>query len=74
MKEEELLKRVYVGRVDGKRGRGRPRKSWLQQVDGYLKERKMMSQKKNVRKCARRGMSVLEAKENRKGWRKLLNG
>src|ERR1043166_5546947 len=77
MKDEELSKRVYVGRVHGKRGRGRPRKSWLQQVDGYLKERKMMSQKKNVRNCARRGMSVLEAKEvcqDRKGWRKLLNG
>ena len=43
----------------------------------YLKERKVMSQKKNVRKCARIGMSVSEAKEvcqDRKGWRKLKNG
>src|ERR1043166_7404688 len=71
MKDEELLKRVYVGRVDGKRGRGTASRY------EYLKERKGMSQKKNVRKCARRGMSVSEAKEvcqDRKGWRKLLNG
>src|ERR1043166_8645318 len=48
MTDEELLKRVYVGRVDGKHGRGRPRKSWLQQMDRYLKDGKSEEECKKV--------------------------
>ena len=70
MKERRIIEESVCGKSGWEAWQG---ESWLQQVDGYLKERKMMSQKKNVRKCARRGMKQKRC-QNRKGWRKLLNG
>ena len=60
MNEEHLTRRIYVGNVEGKKMRGRPRKQWLQHVGDVMKERGIRSER-NYRACRRDVMGVDEA-------------
>ena len=59
MKEENCR---LLGRVLGNRGRGRPRKKWLEQVGEYLRQRGGQSQATSCI-CSAYRMDVVEAKE-----------
>jgi hypothetical protein len=75
MKDERLTKAIYSGNVEGKRGRGRPKKVWLEQIADHLKERDVKSM--NVRRaCINRVMDVCEAKnvcKDRDTWRRIVH-
>ena len=74
MNDERLTKMVYVEEVRGKRKRGRPRKSWANQIEEYLKDGNVRSHK-NKRACMRGCMRMNEAKEicqNRVVWRSIV--
>ena len=73
MNGERLTKQIYVGGVDGTRGKGRPRKTWLNAVGESLSNKSVLSTK-NKRKCMTRKMDVKEAREvckDRKEWKKV---
>ena len=75
MNEERLTRRIYVGSVEGKKIRGRPRKQWLQHVDDVMKERGIRSERNN-RACRKDVMSVDEARRvcgDRDKWESLIN-
>ena len=62
MGSERMVKRVYESEAEGNRGRGRPRKGWLEGVREVL---------------GSRGLSVEEARvrvHDRKGWRSMCRG
>ena len=61
MPSEEVCKKLCEGSVEGKRPRGRPRKRWLDQVEEYLREKEVMSERVR-RKCVKRYMKLDEAK------------
>ena len=72
--EERLTRRIYVGNVEGKKIRGRPRKQWLQHVDDVMKEREIRSERNN-RACRKDVMSVDEARRvcgDREKWESLI--
>ena len=75
MNEERLTKKIYSGRVNGLRGRGRPRKVWEDQIRECLKEKNVRSL--NVRRaCVKRMMDVNEARsvcKDRNKWRKIVH-
>ncbi|KAF1010546.1 MAG: hypothetical protein GAK29_05048 [Acinetobacter bereziniae] len=74
MSSNRVAKQVYMGQVNGKLGRGRPRKRWLDRVTEMVKARKIRSCK-NKRSCQRIYVDLLEAKElckDRVVWRKLV--
>ena len=48
MERERSVKKIYRAEVDGNRGKGRPRRRWMDGVKGCLSER---------------GLSIPEAKE-----------
>ena len=76
MSNKRLTKRVYEGKVDGKLGKGRPKKRWLDGVNGIIKNREIRSMK-NKRACQKQLMNLMEAKEvckNRSEWRKIVKG
>ena len=61
MSEERVAKRVYDSGVDGRRGRGRPNRVWMDGVKEALHER---------------GLTLEQARVNvhdRAEWRRLLN-
>ena len=62
MERERLVKKIYRAEVDGNRGRGRPRRRWMDGVKGCLNDR---------------GLSIPEAKEcvkDRREWRRIVGG
>ena len=75
MEEERLTKQIYSAKVEGCRGRGRPRHTFQDQIDRVLSEGDVRSHK-NRRACMKRVMSVREASEickNRTLWRSILS-
>jgi hypothetical protein len=58
--DERIAKQVLNGCVEGVRGRGRPKDSWMVVVDKCLKNKNVRSTKCK-RKCQRNIMSVEEA-------------
>ena len=76
MNEDRLTKRVYKGNVTGKRGRGRPRKQWIDQINEIANEWNLQSGNKR-RACMKRVMKLDEMKEvckDRVKWRHLCGG
>ena len=74
MASERLVKRIYLGEVEGFRLRGRPVCKWMDVVDRVLKEREFPSMKRR-RACMNAIMSVAEAKEvclDRNVWRRMI--
>ena len=62
MEGEKLVKNIYRAEVEGNRGRGRPRRRWMDRVKGRLSER---------------GLSIPEAEEcvkDRREWRRIVWG
>ena len=71
MNDERLTKKVYVARIDGCRGRGRPRKVWMDQISEIANEWDIQSHDKR-RACMKKIMTLNEMKEvckDRKKWR-----
>jgi hypothetical protein len=76
MSNERLTRRIYVGEVEGRRPRGRPKRAWTEQIGLILKERGVKSMN-NRRACMKRCMSVEEARnvcQDRSVWRRLVCG
>ena len=76
MNDERLTKKVYRGNVRGKRGRGRPRKEWIDQIGEIAKEWNLQSENKR-RVCMKKVMNIEEMKEickDRKKWRQICGG
>jgi hypothetical protein len=76
MGDERIAKQVLNGCVEGMRGRGRPKDSWLVVVDKCLKNRNVRSTKCK-RKCQKNIMSVEEASgvcKDRVKWRAICRG
>ena len=76
MSSERLVKRIYVGEIEGERMRGRPTSKWIDAIEPVLLERKFLSGK-NKRAWMKCIMNVEEAKvvcQNRNDWRKLITG
>jgi len=74
MSNERLTRRIYVGEVEGRRPRGRPKRAWTEQIGLILKERGVKSMN-NRRACMKRCMSVEEARnvcQDRSVWRRLV--
>ena len=62
MNDERMAKRVYVSGVDGRRGRGRPNRVWMDGVKEALNKR---------------GWTLEQAKtiaHDRVEWRRMVNG
>ena len=73
MGDERIAKMIFHNRVDGRRGKGRPRTSWSDVVEKCLKKKNIRSTKCK-RKCMKRCMNLKEASEvcqNRTLWRSL---
>ena len=76
MNDDRLTKYVYKESVKGKRGKGRPRKVWSDQIEEIVKEWDIQSERKR-RKCMKKVMDMNELKEvckDRKKWRQLCRG
>ena len=76
MDDERLTKCIYRGNVRGKRGRGRPRKEWLDQISEIVKVWDVQSECKR-RKCMKKVMGMNELREvcqDRNKWRRLCRG
>ena len=62
MEGAKLVKNIFRADVEGDRGRGRPRRRWMDGVIGCLSER---------------GLSIPEAEEcvkDRREWRRIVGG
>ena len=67
-----MAKKIYDGKVSGKRGRGRPRLTFENTVSKILEEGDVNSMRTPRRACMKRFMTVDEAKEvcrDRSVWR-----
>jgi hypothetical protein len=77
MGDERIAKQVLNGCVEGMRGRGRPKDSWMVVVDKCLKNKNVRSTKCK-RKCKSNIMSVEEASgrvcKDRVKWRAICRG
>ena len=74
MDGERLTRKVYIEEVSGKRKRGRPRKTWVDQIEEYLKDGNVRS-RKNRRTCMKACMRMSEAKvvcQDRVVWRSII--
>ena len=71
-----MAKKIYDGKVSGKRDRGRPRLTFENTVSKILEEGYVKSMRTLRRACMKRLMSVDEAKEvcrDRSVWRSVLS-
>ena len=76
MDEGRMVKKLYASDVVGKRSRGRPRKTWHDQINQSLDVGHVRS-RNNRRACMIRGMNVEEARivcQDRRVWRSILRG
>jgi hypothetical protein len=76
MGDERIAKQVLNGSVEGVRGKGRPKKSWLGVVDECLKS-KNIRRNKCKRKCQKNILNVKEASgvcKDRVKWRAICGG
>jgi len=75
MNEERSVRRIYDANVNGRTSRGRPRKTWHDQVNQILDSGDVRS-RNNRRECMRRCMNVNEARsicQDRVVWRSVLS-
>ena len=76
MSDERIAKKIYDGKVSGKRGRGRPRLTFENTVSKILEEGHVKSMKHARRACMKWLMTVDEAKEvcrDHSVWRSVLS-
>ena len=77
MNDERMTKKIYDGKVSGKRCRGRPRLTFENTVSKILEEGHVKSIFMHApRACMKRLMTVDEAKEvcrDRSAWRSILS-
>ena len=76
MSDERMAKKIYDGKVSGKRGRGRPRLTFENTVSKILVEGHVKSMRTPRRACMKRLMTVDEAKEicgDRSIWHSVLS-
>jgi hypothetical protein len=75
MSDERMTKKIYNGTIAGKKGKGRPRKTWVDEVDSVIRGKRVPSTM-NKRRCMSRVMDLKEAKEvckDRGKWRMIVN-
>ena len=63
MNDERMAKKIYDGKVSGKRGTGRPRLTFENTVSKILEESHIKSMKTPRRACMKRLITVDKAKE-----------
>ena len=71
-----MAKKIYDGKVSGKRSRGRPRLTFENTVSKILEEGHVKSMRNPLRACMKRLMTVEEAKEvcrDRSVWCSILS-
>ena len=75
MSDERMAKKIYYGKVSGKRDRRRPRLTFENTISKILEEGHVKSMRTLRKACMRRLMTVDEAKKvcrNRSVWRSVL--
>ena len=76
MSDERMAKKIYDGKVSGKRGRGRPPLTFETTVSKILEEGHVKSMRTPQRACMKRLITVDEANEvcrDRSVWRSVLS-